>query len=122
MSDENTTPESGEPDEFEELIKNQPGPATAATISTLWEGVEHIWPQLHEGVLVKGIILAEYVDKRGKVLRWQTSPEMTPWDMMGMLHQAILDLESDSVGDSIASHLIGADDDDESEEEEEGEQ
>lgn len=101
MSDE--TPE---PDDFDELVRNQPQ-TTEVSASNLWEAIEQIWPQLHEGVLVKGIFLAEYVDGRGKVLRWQTSPDMAPWEMLGMLHQAILDVSSDSVGDSIANHLIG---------------
>lgn len=105
-------------DDFEELVRNQPeGEPVGAT--NLWEAIEQIWSQLHEGVLVKGIFIAEYVDGRGKVLRWQTSPDMAPWEMLGMLHQAILDVSSDSVGDSIANHLIGTGDEDEDEVEDE---
>lgn len=115
MSDEENAEslEGPEADAFDELIKHQPVEKDdTAEIATLWEGFEHVWKQFNKGVLVKGILLVESVDERGKVLRWQTSPDMTPWDMMGMFTQAMYDLQADSIGDSIAQSLIGASDDD----------
>jgi len=118
VSDETPQPETPEPDDFDELVKNQPQSAKVQA-ENIWDAIEQLWPQLHEGVLVKGIFIAEYVDTRGKVLRWQTSPDMAPWEMLGMLHQAVLDVSSDSVGDSIANHLIGNGEEDEDEVEDE---
>lgn len=105
MSEEEPNPEDAA---FDELIKHQPESVAdeSVEISTLWEGVGYLWPQMHEGVLVKGIVLTESIDSDGKVFRWQHSPDMAPWDVLGMLHQAISDIQSDN----LIQHLVGDDD------------
>lgn len=108
---------SSDDEAFAELIKNQP--EDAPEVENLWQGLEVMWRQFNEGVLVKGIILTEYIDDRGKVLKWQTSPDMAPWDMLGLLSQAIADLNADTMADSIVQSIIGNSDDDEDEDEDE---
>lgn len=112
MSEESAeTPEgSGEDDAFNELIKNQP--EDDPSIETMWDGIQVLWKAMgQEGILVKGILLLEYVDTRGKVLKWESSPDMTPWDMLGMFHQAVNDLNADSLADSIVQSIVSDSDD-----------
>lgn len=113
MSEDNETPSSDDDAAFDELVKNQP--EDSPEVETLWEGLEVLWREFNEGVLVKGILLTEYIDGRGKVLKWQTSPDMAPWDMMGLLHQALIDLQSDSIADTIVQGIVGNAEDDEDE-------
>jgi hypothetical protein len=112
---EDATNPSSDDDAFAELVKNQP--EDAPDVETLWEGLEVIWKQFNEGVLVKGIILTEYIDGRGKVLKWQTSPDLAPWEMIGLLSQALIDLQSDSIADTIVQGIVGGAEDDEDEDE-----
>lgn len=87
-------------EEFDEIISNQPSSEEAETeeseeLAHIWEAVQHLWPHFYPGYLIKGILLAEYLDPEdGKVLRFITSPEVTPWEMLGMLESARLDARS----------------------------
>jgi hypothetical protein len=122
MSDE-TNPNESEDAAFDELISNLPeSPDGPVELSSLWEGYEYIWKRFHPGtVLIKGIVFTEYIDEEGKrAFRWQVSPGMAPWEAMGMLHQAIADVQADTVAQSFVDILT--DDDDEDEEETEDEQ
>lgn len=117
MSEEEKAPESGDSDAFDELMKNQP--EDDPEIETMWDGIQVLWKALNqEGVLVKGILLLEYVDHRGKVLKWETSPDMAPWDMMGMFTQALTDIQSDSLAESIVQSIVHDSDDEDDVEDE----
>lgn len=117
MSDENTPNESDDA-AFEELINNLPeteesdGPVELAS---LWEGYEYIWKRFNPStVLVKGIVFTEYIDDEGKrAFRWQCSPDMAPWEAMGMLQQAMIDVQSDNVAQAFVDILSESADDDE---------
>lgn len=118
MSEEEKAPESNDDDAFQELIAHQP--EDDPTIETMWDGIQVLWKAMgQEGVLVKGILLLEYVDARGKVLKWESSPDLAPWEMLGMLSQAVNDLNADSLAESIVQSIVndGDDDDDDIEDE-----
>lgn len=80
---------------FDEIINNQPEDDDSeddAELTTLWKAIEHLWPHFYPGLLLKGIILAEYEHPEdGRVLRFITSEQITPWEMLGMLESAQLD-------------------------------
>lgn len=120
MSDE-TNSNDADDAAFEELINNQPasdedGPVE---LSTLWDGFEYIWKKFNSGsVLVRGIVFAEYIDDEGKhSFKWQCSPDMAPWAALGMLQQALLDVQADSVAQTFVEILTNQEEDeDESDE------
>ncbi|MCA1841244.1 MAG: hypothetical protein ABR585_12875 [Gemmatimonadaceae bacterium] len=117
MSEEEKAPESSDDDAFEELIKHQP--EDDPDIETMWDGIKVLWKALgQEGILVKGILLLEYVDHRGKVLKWESSPDLAPWDILGMLHQAVADLNADTMADSIVQSIVHDSDDEDDVEDE----
>jgi len=124
MSDElNPEDVEGEPlpeDAFDALIKNQPAEEEGPVeLSSLWEGIEYIWKKFNPGVLVKGIVLAEYVDEEGqRTFKWLTSSEMASWEAIGMLSTAMMDLQSEALVMGVVDTLVNSEDDDE----EEGEQ
>jgi hypothetical protein len=76
--------------DFDEIIKGLPeGPGDDGPLENIWQALEALWPEFYEGVLVKGILIAEYVDKDGeRVLRFITAPNTAPWDSLGMLESA----------------------------------
>lgn len=98
-------------DDFDEIISNQPEDSNEGSkLENIWEAVESLWPNFYEGVLVKGIILAEYVDNDGeRVLRFITSPNTAPWDALGILESA----RGDALEMSRSAMFIVDDDDDE---------
>ncbi len=109
MSDEEQTPEvpeeSSELDAFDELIKNQPD--DDPEIETMWDGIKVLWQAMgNEGVLVKGVLILEYIDTRGKVLKWESSPDLAPWDLMGLFTQALVDIQSDSMAEAIVQSIV----------------
>lgn len=98
-------------DNFDEIIKGLPGESgDGAKLQNIWEAVEVLWPQFYEGVLVKGVLLAEYVDADGeRVMRYITSSNTAPWDALGMLESA----RGDARDMSRAATFLSDDDDDE---------
>lgn len=76
--------------DFDDIIKGLPeGPSEGGKLENIWQAVEALWPEFYEGVLVKGVLLAEYVDGDGeRVLRYISSPNTAPWDALGMLESA----------------------------------
>lgn len=120
MSEEEETPQ-GDADDvsaFEELIKNQPAEDGPVELASLWEGFEYIWKRFNNGsVLIRGIVFAEYIDDEGKhSFKWQVSPEMPPWAAMGMLQQALIDLQGDAMAQSFVDIIVNNEDDDEDDE------
>lgn len=119
MSEDDKAPKSDDNDAFDELIKNQPDNDDTPDIETLWDGIKALWKAMgNEGILVKGIVLVEYVDHRGKVLKWETTPDMAPWDMLGMFHQAVNDLNADSLAESIVQSIVSDSDEEDDDEDE----
>jgi hypothetical protein len=118
MSDDDTNPNDADNAAFEELIQNLPetseedGPVE---LSNLWEGYEYIWKRFNPGtVVVKGIVFTEYVNDEGeRSFRWQTSPGLAPWEAMGMLQQALLDVQSDNLAQAFVDILSDSAEDDE---------
>ncbi len=118
MSDDDTNPNDADNAAFEELIQNLPettetdGPVE---LSNLWEGYEYIWKKFNPAtVLVKGIVFTEYVNDEGdRSFRWQTSPGLAPWEAMGMLQQAILDVQSDNLAQAFVDIISESSEDDE---------
>jgi hypothetical protein len=118
MSDDDTNPSDADNAAFEELIQNLPetseedGPVE---LSNLWEGYEYIWKRFNPGtVVVKGIVFTEYVNDEGeRSFRWQTSPGLAPWEAMGMLQQALLDVQSDNLAQAFVDILSDSAEDDE---------
>lgn len=121
MSEENEDLPQEEPtekDAFDELISNQP--EDDPDIDTMWDGVKVLWKAMgNEGILVKGVLILEYIDARGKVLKWESAPDMAPWDMLGMFHQAINDLNNDAMVDTFVSQLVNSEDEDDDDVEDE---
>lgn len=80
-------------DEFDEIINNQPSASAGDTdgeLANIWEALEHLWPSFYDGMLIKGVLVAEYIDPEdgGRVLRFISSPDCAPWDTLGMLASA----------------------------------
>jgi hypothetical protein len=84
-------------DEFDNIVNNQPEdlPEDAGKLEHIWDAVEAMWPHYYDGMLIKGIMIAEYVDPEqgGRVLRFIASPDMTPWEMLGILASAKQDAQ-----------------------------
>lgn len=114
-----------EDSEFEDIINSQDKNSGPDEIKTIWQAIEKSWPQFHEGVLVKGLVIVEFVDKRGRIMKWQTSPDLSQWDMLGLLRSATLDVESETYAMALSHEIMGHmnedDSDDEESEEYEGE-
>lgn len=80
-------------DDFEAIINNQPElPAgdDEERLTHIWAALEHLWPHFYDGMLIKGVLIAEYVDPEdgGRVLRFISSPECAPWDTLGLIESA----------------------------------
>lgn len=80
-------------DDFEAIINNQPADDSAdddGELTHIWAAVEHLWPHFYDGMLIKGVLIAEYVDPEdgGRVLRFISSPECAPWDTLGLIESA----------------------------------
>lgn len=83
-------------DDFDAIVNNQPQPGEpdeGEQLTHIWEAIESLWPHFYDGILIKGVIVAEYIDARdgGRVLRFISSPDMAPWDTLGMLESARMD-------------------------------
>ena len=124
MSDDEKNTNESDDAAFEELVSGladsseESGPVE---LSSLWEGYEYIWKRFNPStVLTKGIVFTEYIDDEGKrAFRWQCSPDMAPWEALGMLQQALLDVQSDNVAQSFVDILSDGDDDDDDDVEDE---
>lgn len=116
MSDETNSNESDDA-AFEELINNLPETTSDGPVelNSVWEGYEYIWKKFNPStVLVKGIVFTEYFDDEGKrAFRWHTSPDMAPWEALGMLQQAIMDVQAETVAQSFVDILTDSQDEDE---------
>lgn len=101
-------------DGFDEIIAGQPdGEDDDQELTNIWEALSHVWPHFYPGYLVKGVILAEYVDEEGdKVMRFITSPDVAPWELLGLLESARLDARSISADSTVSDPLAGDDEDD----------
>lgn len=80
--------------DFEAIINNQPTELSAEEgeerLTHIWAALEHLWPHFYDGMLIKGVLIAEYVDPEdgGRVLRFISSPECAPWDTLGLIESA----------------------------------
>lgn len=96
-------------DEFDAIINGQPedGGDDDGELTHIWEALEHLWPHFYDGMLIKGVLVAEYVDPEdgGRVLRFISSPDCAPWDTLGMLESARLDARELSQHSTIALDL-----------------
>lgn len=80
-------------DEFDAIVNGQPAENAGeddSELTHIWEAVEHLWPHFYDGMLIKGVLVAEYIDPEdgGRVLRFISSPDCAPWDTLGMLESA----------------------------------
>jgi hypothetical protein len=102
-----------ENDGFDDIIKNLPDePNEGAKLDHIWDAVEVMWPQFYEGMLIKGLMIVEAIDNDGdRCLRFIASPDMMPWEMVGMLDSATQDARN--MGTYI---ILGGEDDDEEDE------
>jgi hypothetical protein len=80
-------------DEFNNIIKNLPDePNDGAQLKHIWDAVEVMWPQFYEGMMIKGVMVVEAIDADGdRCLRFVASPDIMPWEMVGMLDSATQD-------------------------------
>lgn len=96
-------------DAFDEIMRNSDSESDDVIElpedGGLWEGLEAIWPKVHEGVLVKGIIIVEYQDRRGRVLKWEAASSVSEWDVLGMMHSALADINAKAMSDRFAMEL-----------------
>lgn len=100
-------------DPFDEIINNQPEDSDDGELENIWEALSHIWPHFYPGYLVKGVVLAEYIDEDGdRVMRFVTSPDVTPWELLGMIESARLDAQTISSMATVGEALDNEDDDD----------
>lgn len=107
-------------DGFDDIVNNQPDKDADAeleegegseTVEHIMDAIRSLWPHFYDGYLIKGIFIAEYMDPDGgRVLRFITSPELAPWDMLGFLESARLDAQELSQGCTIGDPW--SDDDD----------
>ena len=123
MSEDEANTNESDDAAFEELVSSmaeESSDSGPVELSTLWEGYEYIWKKFNPStVLTKGIVFTEYIDDEGKrAFRWQCSPDMAPWEALGMLQQALLDVQADNVAQSFVDILSDGDDDDDDEDEE----
>lgn len=99
-------------DDFDDIINNQPED-DGKKPETILEEVAHIWPKYYGGIFVSGVILAEYLDADGeRVMRFASSPDMTPWGLLGMLESARLDAQRLSQYATIDDNLLDTDEED----------
>lgn len=82
-----------EQDDFEAIINNQPELPEGdddERLTHIWAALEHLWPHFYDGMLIKGVLIAEYVDPAdgGRVLRFISSPDCAPWDTLGLIESA----------------------------------
>lgn len=101
-------------DEFDAIINNQPEPEGESNeeLENIWQSVEKSWKDFYPGYLVKGLLLAEYVDEEGgRVMRFISSPGMAPWEMLGMLESAKLDAQNISLSCNVLAYDDDEDDD-----------
>lgn len=112
LGDGETPAEEPDKDPFDEIVSGQDG-EESPELETVWQAVTHIWPHFYEGFITKGILVVEYMDPDGeKLLRILHSPDLNPWDAMGLLRSATLDAEA---ADRMSLILEQADDEDEDE-------
>jgi len=101
-------------DEFEAIINGQSNEPDDddGELTHVWEAIEHLWPHFYDGMLIKGVLIAEYVDPEdgGRVLRFISSPECAPWDTLGLIESARQDARDLSRHSTVA---LDEDDEDE---------
>jgi hypothetical protein len=92
---------SNSDEEFEAIISNQPvnlEKESELPYSTLWQAVEQAFPNLHDGIILKGVVLIDFVDKDGdRSLLYANADDTPPWDLQGLLKQAQDDLEAENM-------------------------
>lgn len=86
-------------DAFDEIVNNQPDDDAPPDVSTLWDALTALWPKFYPGMLLKGVLVAEYLDEVDgrRTMLFSVSPEVAPWDMLGLLESAQLDARIKSV-------------------------
>lgn len=113
MTDGVEQPEGENPsDPFDEIV----GQFDETKLSSIWDVVDHFWPQFHSGVAMQGIVLVEYVDAEGdKSVKFIPSPNLASWEMLGLLRSATLDAEAFDRACSVKTFFDPDEDDDDSE-------
>lgn len=108
MSDDN--------DDFESIVNgpSEEGPPKI-DVRSLWDAVKGAYPHLYDGILLRGVIILDRVDKNGdRELRWLSPPDTLPWENLGMLQQVLDDLRAENtfmVGAAIQAALEEGDED-----------
>ena len=92
-------------DEFEDIVagfnentENTEGPE----FDNLWDVVDHFSKEMFPGnIPLNGLIIVVSVDDKGrKVFRYQTSPSIAEWDVLGMLEAVKMRIQADNVLES----------------------
>lgn len=113
LGDGETPAEEPEKDPFDEIVSSQDG-EESPELESIWQAVSHVWPHFFEGFVTKGILLVEYMDNDGeKLLRIIHSPDLTPWDAMGLLNSAKLDAQAADRMSLMLEQVEDEEDDDE---------
>src|SRR5687767_6186812 len=87
---------SGE-DEFEGIVNFGKGTSEPEEIKTLWQALKALYPKLHDGILVKGVIILDRVNSDGdRELIWVQAPDMMSWEVLGMAQQIIEDVNAEN--------------------------
>lgn len=100
-------------DDFDEIVNNQPE-GEDSDAENILEDLAKVWGKHYPGIFVSGVVIAEYIDSDGdRVMRFVSSPDMTPWQLLGMLESARLDAQHLSQCATVDDRLFDPDDDEE---------
>jgi hypothetical protein len=103
-------------DEFEGIV-NFDKNSDPEEIKTLWQALKHVYPKLHEGILVKGVIILDRINGEGdRELVWVQAPDMMSWEVLGMAKQLLDDVAAENellIHSSIIAQVKEEDESDE---------
>lgn len=93
MSD-SQEPQGG--DEFDAIVSGE-NLGEPGEIKTLWQALKFVYPKLHEGIVVKGVIILDRINGEGeRELVWVQAEDMMSWEVIGMAQQVIEDVNAEN--------------------------
>ena len=93
-------------DEFDDIVasfnKKPEGAEENLEFDNLWEAVEHHSKEMFPGnIPTTGLVIVVSVDDKGrKIFRYQTSPGVAEWDILGMIESVKMRIQADNVIDN----------------------
>ena len=93
MSD-SQEPQGG--DEFDAIVNGE-NLGEPGEIKTLWQALKYVYPRLHDGIVVKGVIILDRINGEGdRELVWVQAEDIMSWEVIGMAQQVIEDVNAEN--------------------------